>query len=296
MTTTTRLESFDLSGPKEVMFECVECKSALSRSKLPGLDYALNPYVGCAHDCAYCYAPYVLGIDRSAWGSRVRVKSNLPRLLAKELIRSKGMIGVGTVTDPYQPLERETSLTRTCLGLMVAKRARFSILTKSDLVVRDIDLIKRSFGSEVGVTITTLDDEAAASIERNAPSPSRRLDTVRRLVSEGINAYVLVGPVLPNVTDRDLDSFMGAIADTGAKRIMTDRLRLRPGMLAPLGDIVDSIRSSSRGFADLVGSPGLLDGMVRDVERTAKEHGLRVESAFQAERQGSSRIQRLGTR
>lgn len=275
-----RLESFDGSDHKEARFDCVECRSALSRSKLPGLDHALNPYVGCSHDCAYCYAPYVLGIDRSSWGSGVKVKSNLPRLLAKELGRPRGTIGVGTVTDPYQPIEKEIELTRTCLELMVAKRARFSILTKSDLVVRDIDLIKRSSDSEVGVTVTTLDEEAAASIERNAPSPRRRLEAVRRLVSEGVDAYVLIGPVLPGVTDTDLDAFIDAIVGTGAKRIMTDRLRLRPGMLAPLGEVVNSSRRKPSGFADLVETPGLLENLVGQVEATARERGLRVESAF----------------
>jgi DNA repair photolyase len=274
------LESFDPPNSNVARYKCVECKTALSKSRLPGLDYALNPYIGCGHDCVYCYAPYVLGVERSAWSSDVKAKSNLPRLLAKELARPRGTIGVGTVTDPYQPIEKETELTRRCLELMVSKRARLSILTKSDLITRDIDLIKRSTESEVGITITTVHEEAASAIERGAPSPRRRLEAVRRLVDEGIDAYVLIGPVLPTVTDRDLDSFIREIARTGAVRIMTDRLRLRPGMLAELGEVIDSLDPDGPGFANLVRTPGLLEGTVRAVEKTATEHGLSVEGAF----------------
>ncbi len=272
------LESFNEASARKCDFECADCRSALSRSKLPGLDHALNPYVGCAHDCAYCYAPYVLGIDRAQW-THVKVKSNIPRLLARELGSAKGMIGVGTVTDPYQPLEKEAEVTRRCLELLVSKRTRFSILTKSDLVLRDVDLIKRSATAEVGVTITTNDDRAAARIERNAPSPKRRLEAVRRLVSEGIETYVLIGPVLPNVTDKGLDSFIQAIAGTGVRRVMVDRLRLRPGMLQDLTEIVEA-GASGKGFDYLASSPGYLEDCVREVESAAKERGLKVEQAF----------------
>ncbi len=272
------LESFDEGAEARREFERAECKNALSRSKLPGLDHALNPYVGCAHDCVYCYAPYVLGIERSQWW-RAKVKSDIPRLLAKELSRPKGTIGVGTVTDPYQPLEKETGVTRRCLEVMAAKRARFSILTKSDLVLRDLDVIKRAEGAEVGLTITTLDDRAAGRIERNAPPPKRRLEAVRRLVSEGIDAYVLIGPVLPSVTERELESFIEAIAGTGVRRVMTDRLRLRPGMLADLSEAIEA-EPGAKGFDYLASSTEYLEGLVRDVESCARRFGLRVEGAF----------------
>ncbi|HVO77738.1 MAG TPA: radical SAM protein, partial [Methanomassiliicoccales archaeon] len=144
---------------------------------------------------------------------------------------------------------------------------------------RDIDLLKRADKAEVGITITTIDDEAARRVERGAPSPRRRLDAVRRLVSEGVNTYVLIGPVLPTVTDRDLGSFMDALARTGVRRIMTDRLRLRSGMLEALAEALES-EPGGKGFDYLASSASYLEGLVKEVETIAREHDLRTESAF----------------
>ena len=93
----------------------VKCKSALSLSALPGLNYSLNPYRGCQHNCAYCYVPNVLRIKRTEWGNFVDVKINIPLVLSKELkIKKSGVVGISTVTDPYQPVEKKYMLTRYC--------------------------------------------------------------------------------------------------------------------------------------------------------------------------------------
>jgi len=280
--TTRDLDSFSSDAPKPQSdeYRCVECRTALSRSKLPGLDFALNPYVGCAHDCVYCYAPFILGMERAKWGADIAAKSNIPRLLAEEAQKVKGTVGVGTVTDPYQPMEKETGLTRKCLEVLAAKRIRFSILTKSDLVLRDLDLIKRCPGSEVGVTVTTIDDWAASTFEPHAPSPRRRLEAVRQLVSSGVEAYVLIGPVIPTVVEKDTELFLQAIVDTGVKRVMTDRLRLRPGMLELFGQLPAMKGDAWARFHTLARSPGYLREIVSKVESVARKKGLVVESAF----------------
>ncbi len=157
-------------------------------------------------------------------------KVNIHQVLAKELRRKRGVIGLGTVTDPYQPLEREMGLTRRCLEEMARAGAKVSILTKSDLVVRDVDVLRGMTGAEVGMTINTASDQRAAIFEMGSPPPSRRLEAVRTLVEEGISTYVFLGPLIPTVTDHDLPSLVTAIADTGVRSVMIDRLNLRPGM------------------------------------------------------------------
>lgn len=206
------------------------CSTALSPSRLPGLDLALNPYSRCGHDCTYCYAPYVMRTSPSEWGRGIVAKVNIHQVLAKELRRKRGVIGLGTVTDPYQPLEREMGLTRRCLEEMARAGAKVSILTKSDLVVRDVDVLRGMTGAEVGMTINTASDQRAAIFEMGSPPPSRRLEAVRTLVEEGISTYVFLGPLIPTVTDHDLPSLVTAIADTGVRSVMIDRLNLRPGM------------------------------------------------------------------
>ena len=206
------------------------CTTALSPSRLPGLDHALNPYTRCGHDCAYCYAPYVMRTSPLEWGRGIVAKVNIPQQLAKELPRRKGVIGLGTVTDPYQPLEKEMLLTRRCLEEMAKAKARVSLLTKSDLVLRDMDILRGLTGAEVGITLNTASDERAAVFEAGSPPPSRRLRAVRALVEEGFNTYVFLGPIIPTVTDHDIPALVRAIVDTGVPSVMIDRLNLRPGM------------------------------------------------------------------
>jgi len=128
----------------------VKCKTALSKSNLPGLDYSLNPYRGCQHSCAYCYVPNVLRIKRNEWGSFVDVKTNIPNVLSKELrIKKPGVVGISTITDPYQPAENNYKLTRYCLEQLLRHDFPVCIQTKSDLVARDIDLISKFSKAEV---------------------------------------------------------------------------------------------------------------------------------------------------
>ena len=203
---------------------------ALSPSRLPGLDFALNPYQGCSHRCTYCYAPYITRQPVDEWGCIISAKMNLPVLLDRELPRNRGMIGLGTVTDPYQPAERVVNLTRRCLEILVKHRAKVSILTKSPLVTRDIDLISKLNDSEVGITITAMDSNRATIFEPYSTPPSERLDAMKILSNEGVSVYALIGPIIPTITDFRLDEFLDSIRDTGASIVMVDRLNLRPGM------------------------------------------------------------------
>jgi len=157
---------------------------------------------------------------------------NLPVLLDKELPRKKGVIGLGTVTDPYQPVEASVLLTRRCLEVLVKHHARISVLTKSSLVARDADLLKKLEGSEVGITITTNTDDRAVIFEPGASPPSERLNAMRHLHDAGVMVYGFIGPIIPTISDRDLEELIDAIWNAGAERVEVDRLNLRPGMKA----------------------------------------------------------------
>ncbi len=220
----------DKMPPPSVKAYEVKATTALPRSNLPGMDYALNPYVGCEHDCVYCFAPDMLHKDPVKWGKEVGVRSNLPILLSREIKNKRGVIGIGTVTDPYQQLEKSCLLTRKCLMEILRHDNPISILTKSDLVVRDIELIAATKRPEVGITITSVNDRISQAFEPGAPLSSRRLEALRQLTETGLNTYAMVGPVLPMLSSDDLEDLVGAIAKTGVKRLMVDRMRYRPGM------------------------------------------------------------------
>ncbi|HUS56755.1 MAG TPA: radical SAM protein [Thermoplasmata archaeon] len=213
--------------------EIVQCRTALSPSRLPGLDWALNPYRGCRHACAYCYAQDVTHFRTDIpWGAVVEVKANIARVLRRELARRRydGVCGIGTVTDPYQPAEREYQLTRGCLSELKRKDIRISILTKSDLVLRDLDSLVHWSGAEVGMTVSCIDDRIASILEPGAPPPSVRMDALSRLVAEGIDVYMMLAPVIPGISDSEdlLVRAVDAASAAGVGRIMWDGFNPRP--------------------------------------------------------------------
>jgi DNA repair photolyase len=257
------------------------CRTALSRSRLPGLDCALNPYEGCEHGCVYCYAPYILRTVPSEWGRWVNAKVNIPSVLSGELRGKRGVVGVGTVTDPYQPTERVMSLTHSCLAELLKSDLRISILTKSDLVLRDLPMLTGSSMVEVGITITTQDDGLAAEFEPNASPPSKRLRALEEMSAEGIETYALVGPIIPFVTDIDLNGLVSEIAETGARRIMVDRLRLRPGMLDKIHELSMFRDYKFRGDFDTRAlSASYFSSIELRIRELAKDAGLAFESVF----------------
>ena len=150
----------------------IEAKSILSKSGIDGIAYCVNPYVGCSHGCAYCYASFMKRFTghREPWGSFVDVKVNAPMLLEKQTRRAgAGTILLSSVTDPYQPAEARYRVTRGCLEVLAGRHFPVDILTKSPLVLRDLDLLKTFDNLSVGLTITTDDDAMRKVFEPGAP-------------------------------------------------------------------------------------------------------------------------------
>jgi DNA repair photolyase len=181
-----------------VVVRQVQAKSILSNSKI--YDYALNPYTGCEHACSYCYARFMKRFSghREPWGEFVDVKVNALALLAAELPRKKpGQVWVSGVCDAYQPLEERYRLTRACLELLVEADWPVRIQTRSPRVTRDLDILRRAADLEVGLSITTADDDVRALFEPRAPSIGERLRALGELHEAGIRTFVMIAPLLP---------------------------------------------------------------------------------------------------
>jgi DNA repair photolyase len=204
----------------------INCKSILSTSGLRDSKYSINPYRGCSHNCVYCYAPFILR-EKRPWGEFVDVKINAPEALSKETIRKKkGTILISSVTDPYQPVEEKYKITRRILEKLKDKDFSISILTKSVLALRDLDLLKK-MDCEVGMTITTLDENFAKIFEPNSSTPQRRLETLRYFKISGLKTYIFFGPLLPFVSDINLEKTINRLALTKPDKIYVDKLNIK---------------------------------------------------------------------
>jgi len=176
----------------------IKAKTILSNSQV--YDYSLNPYTGCEHGCVYCYARFMKRFTghKERWGDFVNVKINAPELLEVEIKKKKkARVWISGVCDPYQPVERRYRLTRRCLEILIHNDWPVTIQTKSPLVLRDMDIIKRSDKLEIGFTITTSDERIRRIFEPGAPSISSRVEAVGKLHDLGMRTFVMIAPVLP---------------------------------------------------------------------------------------------------
>jgi DNA repair photolyase len=222
-----------------------ETRSIINYNESPdvGFNASINPYRGCEHGCIYCFARpnheylgFSAGLD---FESKILVKEDAPELLQRELLSKRWepqIIAISGVTDAYQPVERRLKLTRRCLEVLVEFRNPVVIITKNELVSRDIDLLStlaKMDGVLVFVSVTSLDGRLARELEPRASQPERRLATIEALSGAGIPTGALVAPVIPGLTDHEMPSILNAVAKAGAVRAGYVPLRLPYGV-APL--------------------------------------------------------------
>ncbi|HSO26485.1 MAG TPA: radical SAM protein [Anaerolineales bacterium] len=211
------------------MIQTIEAKSLLNPVKQPdtwfGLKYNMNLYRGCQHRCIYCDSrSQCYGIDR--FDQDVLVKANAPELLRAELARKrvKGTIGTGSMNDPYMPIEKKLNLTGRALAVIAEFRFPVHVITKSDLVVRDADVLQHisQTYTAVSFTITTADDDLGRRVEPGAPRPSARLRAMAQLAARGIYTGVTLMPVLPYLQDNpdNIRDVIRQAADSGAQYIL----------------------------------------------------------------------------
>ncbi len=217
-------------------------KSLISYNDSPdvGFEASINPYRGCEHGCIYCYArPYheYLGFSSGLdFETKILVKENAPELLRKELASKRWqpkVLAISGVTDPYQPIERKLQLTRRCLEVLAEFRNPVIIITKNQLITRDVDLLKElaSFDAvAVCVSVTTLDAELAQVMEPRTSTPANRLEAIHTLAEAGVPVRVLVAPVIPGLTDHEIPSIIKAAAKAGASHAGYVVVRLPHGV------------------------------------------------------------------
>jgi DNA repair photolyase len=234
------------SLPEELLIvKEIRCKSILTKSGIEGVDYALNPYVGCEHGCVYCYATFMKRFTghSEAWGTFVDVRVNAAEVLTRQLRRARpGNINFGTVTDAYQPLERDYGVTHGCLEALTGYDLPVTLLTKSALVLRDLDLIQQLPDVEVAFTITTMDEEVRQHFEPGASPIAARLEALHVLAEHGIRTWAFCGPLLPHLSDgqRDLDALFSELKQAGVAYVLVDSLNLRGTAWARVRQVLEA--------------------------------------------------------
>ncbi|MEM4499507.1 MAG: radical SAM protein [Sulfolobales archaeon] len=215
-------------------YSYIKVRTALSASKLPDIKYAFNPYVGCAHGCIYCYAPDFCKKYQEIsynWGSTVYIKENIIEVLKKDVRRLRpGVVGVSTITDPYQPIEAEEELTRNAIKTLSQHGFKISIQSKSPLVLRDLDIINpKNF--DIGFTITTLRDSLAREIEPNAPPPTQRAKAAYEVSKCGVDMWIFLGPIIPLVNEyEDIIEEVVEFTSSVNSYLIYDKLNVKPVM------------------------------------------------------------------
>lgn len=266
-----------------ISIRTVSCTSILTRSRIPSLDYVVNPYAGCAHGCAYCYVPAMpwMAGRGQPWGSYVDVRVNAAEALVRQLRRAGvGSVNLSTTTDPYQHAEEHYRITRACLGVLADTERPVSILTKLPLITRDIDVLRRCTDTEVGFSIASLDQELVSLFEPATPPVKSRLDALARLAESGIRTYAFCGPLLPFLSDSNegIDRLFAELARVGVSQIIVDSLNLRGSTLARVcaalsvqrPDLVGRYRALSRQ------RPGYHQALMERAHLLGSRHGLTV--------------------
>ena len=231
----------------------VKAKSALNRSGMVELDYAFNAYLGCAHGCRYCYAADITpGESPETWGDTIRVRTNIIEVLQREIkSKRRGLVGISTITDPYQPIEAKYRLSRQAIGLLLANGFRVSIQTKSPLVLRDLDILRGKKGLDAGVSLATPDNEISRLIDRKSPLPDARIRTLRELSRNMIKTWMFLGPIIPEINDSDesIEALISIASDLKI-RVIYDLLNPYSGARSMLGETLGSGWSSSMKTLD----------------------------------------------
>ena len=181
----------------------VRAKTIITKTKLGG-DYVINPYIGCQHGCKYCYAKFMKRFTghKEPWGDFVDVKVNAADLIPEDTDKYRDKyILIGSVTDPYQPIENRYELTRKILEKLLPMQPHLSILTKSDLIVRDIDLIKQFRDCTVAISLSMLDEKFRRQLEPVPPEADRKFKALKKLHDSGIKTVLFISPIFPGFTE-----------------------------------------------------------------------------------------------
>ncbi|MCQ8903285.1 MAG: radical SAM protein [Methanothrix sp.] len=237
---------------------------------------SLNPYTGCAHGCLYCYASsYIRGFsDCRPKGGITRLSSQLARLRGDELI------SISNSSDPYPPVERELGITRSCISLIKRRGLRLQIVTKSDIVLRDVDLLS-DMRAAVSMTITSL--RLDSRLEPGAPSSIQRLRAIRGLADSGVPVAARIDPIIPGINDCEIDELVESVADAGSSYVISSTYKARHDswrrMSLEFPEVMQSLRPMYFEHGERIGGYRYLPSEIRHaiisrVREACHEHGI----------------------
>ena len=207
----------------------IKVKKILGESKIT--DYTINPYIGCQHSCFYCYSKHYTRKflkEKEEWGKFVYVKVNAAKILEKEIRKKKkGSVYLSSLTDPYQPIEKKYKITREILDVLAKNNWKVIIQTKSSLVLRDLDILKKFEEIEVGFTITTLNENLRKIIEPFSSSIKERINALKKLKKENIRTFLFVGPLIfPFVNFEEIRKLIGYMPESSCIPLNMDAVRV----------------------------------------------------------------------
>jgi len=228
---------------QDIRIREIECKSAIGKCGFPGGGLCINPYVGCGHSCVYCYSRFMKRFTghTEKWGTFIDARINIGQVLEKQMRSSRfrgQQIYISTVTDPYQTVEGRYGLTRSILKVLLNHENPVSILTKSDMVLRDLDLLKGFREIDINFTITTLDERWNKLVEPNSPTVIRRLQAAKKLASEGITVVAMMGPYWPVFTNAE--ALFGEFKKAGVGHVFTESFNTTGGNWTGVGKVLRS--------------------------------------------------------
>ncbi len=221
---------------------------------------SFNPYTGCDHRCLYCYSTYIPNFYNA------RPKKRLIERLKREVrgVKEKTLISMSNSSDPYPPIEREMELTRKSIELFSKKNLRLLVLTKSDIVLRDVDLL-RNMRSAVSITVTTLDNEIAEKIEPFAPKPMKRVRALKKLKDKGVAVILRFDPVMPYINDEEIERVIEELSFVD--HVVSSTLKLRPDSFSRLSNAFPELKEKLRYLyfksGEKIGNSFYLDAKLR---------------------------------
>ena len=278
----------------------IRAKNILSRSKIGSGGYAINPYVGCSHGCIYCYAEFMRGVTghEEAWGEFLDAKDfDTASLVKFAASHGNERVFMSSVTDCYNPYEARFGLTRKVLETLAGSDVNLQILTKSNLVTRDIDLLQTLPNVRAGVSLSVIDEKLRRTLEPRASSVAARIAAIKKLRAAGVKTYIFVAPIFPQITPVfDIMSRYGDAAD----EIWFDRLNLYPNFRDKIISFI------GRNFPALLplykqiyifGEDGYFERLADEIrfaarEKFGSESGERVKVFFERRKSGADKFER----
>jgi len=258
----------------------VESKSIITKSNIPNIDYVINPYTGCTHSCIYCYAEFMKRFTNHGgedWGSFLDVKQYDWEKIKPQKYNGKRIL-LSSVTDPYLPLEMRYQNTRNVLEHLVGTTAEISILTKSKFVTRDIDLFQNFKHVEVGISISSMEEDVSRKVEPAASKPLDRLNALKEVHNNEIPTYVFISPLFPQITDfKRIIEYSREFSD----RYMFENVNFRPHNIPRILSFIKEIHPELVGYyQELRNKPNLWDSVEDEIIQYCESKHLKYLVAF----------------